>query len=432
MRPAPALPVPRFSRLFKWLRPLCSFGAIHAASLLIPLFAFPLLGRVLGPDNFGLLMYMCLFPPLVALCVNWGFPLYAPRLVARNRQERDFLIRILGSVTSAKLMLGVGCLVCALFLLPFVPHVMDWPGAFVLAILSGITRGLSPLWFYQGTGQRLKELVVWEVGASVLALILVFAFIRASADWPRYFFISFMCRGGASLWLSFRLWLKYPFRLSLTLAWPALVQSHILFIGMFFSNAWHYIFQLVLGYLLTSGEIGMLVAISKMTRALISLANPVTEALFPEICILAQGSPAQAARILRVSLGCSLLLFSLAAGLGIILAPEIVGLALGAHYAAAIPILRIMLLAVPVAVCSQALANQVLVPFGKDALVTGLRATATLFCIALAILLAHWQGLMGAAFVPLVMECLLCAAFAGPALRETRLRRPERAAGQKL
>ncbi|MFG6376503.1 MAG: hypothetical protein K1W05_11420, partial [Desulfovibrio sp.] len=49
-----------------------SFGAIQAAQILLPLLILPWLARILEPEAFGLLMYMCLIPPFVALVMDWG------------------------------------------------------------------------------------------------------------------------------------------------------------------------------------------------------------------------------------------------------------------------------------------------------------------------------------------------------------------------
>ena len=151
-------PVARLVRLaLPHLSTFFSFSAIQAAQLLLPLLALPWLARVLGPHAFGLLMYMSLIPPLVALVMDWGFPFGAAREAARLRGDREGLARLMGAVFSGRLFLALACVAASLALLPLVPHAREHPAAYGLAVLMGIGRGISPVWFFQGVGQGMRR-----------------------------------------------------------------------------------------------------------------------------------------------------------------------------------------------------------------------------------------------------------------------------------
>lgn len=404
----------------RWLRSLFSFGSMHLVSLFIPLLAFPWLGRVLEPFHFGLLMYMCLFPPLFTIWVEWGFPLGGARLAAVNRNNKEALTELLGEIVSAKLMLALAGLLLSFPLLPFLPYARDWPAAFYLAALAGIAKAMSPLWFYQGTGEKLPFLACWDMAFSFLALGLVFIFIHQPSQWSLYLLFTGACRLCSNLGLTLLLWRKYPFTIKSAGALRIIRQTFALFGAIFSSSIYHYCFQLVLGYFLLASEMGIIVAVDKMLRALISLLNPFTQTIFPEICILRHKDPLNAWRILRISLLITFFASALAAGMVWLLAPLVIQLALGNAYPAAPEILRIMLFAVPAAACAQVLGSQVLVPFGMDKIQAAICLAVSIASIPLSSCLAYSYGLEGSAFIPLCVESALCLSFLAVLLRRER------------
>lgn len=405
---------------YAWIRALFSFGSMHIVSLLIPLLAFPWLGRVLKPAHFGLLMYMCLFPPFLTLLVEWGFPLGAARLAARYRGKEKALCELLGKVVTAKLVLSLIAILLSFAFVPFLPYAREWPLAFFMAVIAGIAKAMSPLWFYQGTGQKLPVLACWDMGFSILALIMVFIFIRHPEQWMLYLLFTGLCRLVSNTSLTYLLWKKYPFKINLMGSLSIIRETTALFGALFFSNVYHYCFQLVLGYFLIASEMGIIVALDKMLRALIGLLNPFTQTLFPEVCILRDKNPISAWKILRLTLLATFLASTVAAFIVWILAPWVIHLALGSAYQSAPEILRLMLLSVPPAACSQILGSQVLVPFGFDKIQALVCAWVSVASIPLSAALASWKGMIGGALVPLCVESALCIAFLYFVLKRVR------------
>lgn len=393
---------------------------MHLVSLLIPLLAFPWLGRVLKPESFGLLMYMCLFPPLFNLLVEWGFPLGGARKAARQKENPDALRRLLGEIVTAKLLLAFSALFASLALIPLLPFARQWPWAFFWAALAGSAKALSPLWFYQGTGRKLSLYACLDISFSFLALTLIFIFIRHPGQWPLYLIFLACCRLGANLCLTGMLWPSYPFKINIAGALRAIRENTALFAALFFSNVYHYCFQLVLGYFLIASEVGIIVALDKMLRALSGLVNPFTQTIFPEICVLRDSDPRSAWRTLRLSLLLTFLAASAAAALVWLLAGPIIKIALGAAYPQAPQILRVMILAVPAAACAQVLGSQTMAPFGMDSVQARICALVSLASIPFSAALAYYFGMRGAAFAPLFVEFSLFSGYLA-ALRRERI-----------
>ncbi|MGE9985796.1 lipopolysaccharide biosynthesis protein [Desulfovibrio sp. SGI.169] len=381
-----------------------SFGAIQTAQLLLPLLALPWLARVLGPDAFGLLMYMSLVSVIIGLVMDWGFTLGAVREAAACRGREGALSALLGQVLSAKILLSSGCLLGSLALLPLLPHAAAHPGAYALAVMAGLARGLNPTWFFQGIGRAMRRMACWDVCSSALVLLLAFACVRAADDWPRYLLLTACCKGFAYLWLTARLAGRYRVLPTLGGGWRALARTRMLFAGTLASLVYNNGAQLLLGFFLPPAQMGMLVAADKIVRAVVSVSNPVTQTLFPEICALRGAQPGRAASMLRWSLGGTAAVMLCATAAVWFAAPWLIRLALGAAYAEATPILRIMAFLAPVLACNMVLGTQTLVAFGKERALIATQAVMCVLSLPMAAILAYVWGVEGGACLSLLVE----------------------------
>ncbi len=157
---------------------------------------------------------------------------------------------------------------------------------------------------------------------------------------------------------------------------------------------------------------GIVIATGKMLRALGRLANPLTQTVFPEICVLRNSQPAVARRILRLSLLVTFAFLFIGGACIWALAPWILRLALGEAYVWGAPILRIMILGAPLMAFGHVLGTQTLVSFGQEkSQMTVYAIVATLSLPLVAIFTSQW-GIMGAAWAPVCIEgALACGLF---------------------
>ena len=381
-----------------------SFSAIQAAQLLLPLLALPWLARVLEPEAFGLLMYMSVISVIIGLIMDWGFALGAVRKAAASRGQERALADLLGQVLSAKILLMAGCLLGSLALLPLLPHASAHPGAYGIAVLAGLGRGVNPTWFFQGIGEGMRRMACWDVCSSALVLVLTFVCVHAAVDWPRYLMLTAFCKGLAYLWLTMGLTRRYRISLSLIEGWRALRRTKILFASVLSALIYNNGAQLVLGFFLSPAQMGMLVATDKIVRAVVSVSNPVTQTLFTEICALRGAQSGQAARMLRWSLAGTVLVMLCATALVWLFAPLLVRIALGPAYSGTVPVLRVMAFLVPILACNFVLGTQTLVSFGQEKALTITQAVAGALSLPAAAFLGHYWGLTGGACLPLLVE----------------------------
>ena len=383
---------------------ILSFGGIQAAQIFLPLLALPYLARILKADAFGMIMYWNVVPIIVGFVLDWGFLLGGVREIASHRDDADRLSVVWSNGLLAKFLLAISVISLSCLLLPIVPHAKESPSAFFWAIGAGVARGVNPLWFLQGLGDgSIRRLALWDVGSSTVLLLLTFALVHEPQDGERYLALLALCKGGAYLWLITGICRQYYQKPSIKAACRLLWQTRIFFWGGIAGQLYGSVAQLALGGVLPARDMGFFLAADKIVRAMVSLSNPLTQTLFPEICAL-HGDHNTRIRIQQLTLGACLLL-STCAGAGLyVLAPVVMQIALGKSYIESVWVLQSLAVVVPLLSLNMILGPQILVPHGKEITLALAQVVAALISVPSALFLAYHYGLAGAISLPIIAE----------------------------
>ncbi|MDR3319399.1 MAG: oligosaccharide flippase family protein [Desulfovibrio sp.] len=387
-----------------YLATFVSFNAIQASQILSPLLALPLLARVLGPEAYGLVMYMTVISVTVGQIMDWGFVTGATREAAVCRERPDAQARLLESVLSAKFILAAFCVLLSIVSLPILPHAAEHPGAYTLSVLWGICRGLNPTWFFQGLGHGIRRIALWDVCSSGLVLLLTFIFVRETADWPRYPFFLVLCKGATYAHFTAGLVRQCHVVVEFRVGGEALLRNAILFAGTLSTFLYSHGAQLVLGFFLIPEQMGILVTADKIARGFVWLGNPVFQTLFPEVCAGRFSGRERAMRLV-----CSTLVGVTAAMLCVcafvnFTAPWICSLFLGQAYEEAVSVLRVMICFIPIIACNMVLGTQALVAFGHEKTLVVVQTLVGIPSLPVAALLGYKWGLIGGSWFTLLAE----------------------------
>lgn len=274
------------------------------------------------------------------------------------------------------------------------------------ASLAGIARGFSPLWFFQGKDDdSLRRLAVYDLASTALLLLLMVVLIRGPEDASLYLALLALSKIGAYGLLCLRTCRAYCFRPTVSGALALLRETRVFFVGGIAGQTYSNWSQLGIGGILPAREMGLFLAADKISRAIVSMSNPLSQALFPEICALhGLDDAARRLRLQRMALLAALLASAGGCALVELLAPAILQLALGQASEDAVLILRLLALVIPLLSLNQILGPQLLVPKGKEHVVTLAQICAAVVSIPTALTLTFFFGLPGAAALPLLAE----------------------------
>jgi PST family polysaccharide transporter len=166
----------------------------------------------------------------------------------------------------------------------------------------------------------------------------------------------------------------------------------------------------ILGLFVSPRMVGYYAGAEKISKALLSLVQPVSSALYPRLSHLVREAPLRAARLARIS-------FAVMGGSGVVMglcaclcAPLLVRLILGAGYEPAVPILRI-LAALPMLIAlSNVLGIQWMLPLGLDRVFNLIIVAAGGFNLLLGLTLASRFAGQGMAISVVTAEALVTVA----------------------
>lgn len=383
-----------------------SFGAIQIAQMLLPLLALPYLARVLGPEPFGLLMWLNVVSLVTSFFLDWGFLQGEVRHVAQNRQKPRKMALIWSHGLLAKILLVFPVALGLWLYYVFLPHPPFTLAALFWAFMAGVARSFSPFWFFQGQDDgSIHRLAMWDTASSALLLGLTFVFIRQPEDAICYLVLFALCKGGAYFFLCLLTGRRYFIQPRLRDAVKVLGSGRVFFAGGIAGQAYSNWTHLALGSIVTAQDMGFFLTSDKIVRAVVSLSNPITQALFPEICAMhGRNDVRLRLHLQRMTFGAALLTGVCAGSLIWVLAPQVMSLVLGDAPAEAVQAARVMAFVIPLLAANMVMGPQILVPMGKERLVILAQTVAALVSIPLTLLLASLQGLKGALALPLLAE----------------------------
>jgi len=389
------------------IRSALGLYAIQASSWLLPLATIFFLARRLGPEHWGLLVFMQSAAAYVIFLVSYGFTYSATREVARNRADPDRLAAILAGVLGAKVTLAILSLMIVIpasFLVPAIHRSQSllWP-----TMLWALAWAFSASWYYQGL-ERIGVAAGCEASARVLSLAGILALVRSPADTWKVLAIQ-----GGLLFAAVLVEMALAYRqVHFQMPTPRLVW-HTLRWGwsMFLLGGALSLYTIgngfILGLFASSTVVGYYMGAERISKNFATLLSPITQAVFPGTSHLAGHARGEAARLTRTSL---FVMGGAGCAIGILVffgAPFLVSVVLGPGFEPAVVVLRILACLPPLIVASNVLAVQWMLALGLDRLVNTLMFAAGVLNVLLAVALVPRYMHVGMAIAVVAAEALV-------------------------
>lgn len=384
-----------------------SLYAVQGATLILPLITLPYLARVLRPDGWGLVVFSQAFAIWLSLLLHYGFAFSATRRVAQTRADADEVERVVAGVQAAKLLLLGAVAAAAAAAALFVPTFRAHPEYLALALWLALAQGFSPLWYFQGI-ERMGGAAAIDVAGRIVSTAGVFVFVRGSDDgW-----IVLALQAAAST-VAVGLTTRWMYR---QVAWlrpspsrglAVLRMDWQLFVFCSAASVYSTANAFLVGLLSTPETVSFYGAGDRVTRAVISLIGPISQALYPRVNHLIMRDVARAATLVRASL-LPLVALGLAMMAGLYLgAPAIVALLFGPGYEPVVPVIRVLSVLPPLLALGTVLGVQWVLPLGMERVYNRFVLTAGAVNIVLAIVLVPRMGALGMACAAVIAEALV-------------------------
>ncbi len=154
---------------------------MYASNLILPLFVFPYWAKVLGLENFGLLVSTQSMAMIAVLIMDYGFNWSATQLLAKSDKSLLTKSKIFWTVQAGKLILAVvGSIL--FFSIIYLNQKFKQDSSLYLISWSIIFGSLlSPLWFYQGLEKSVILSIAWVISRLVIVIATI-VMVNEEAD----------------------------------------------------------------------------------------------------------------------------------------------------------------------------------------------------------------------------------------------------------
>lgn len=163
------------------LKNTAMLAILQLSTYVLALVVVPYQTRVLGPAAYGILGAATAVMVYFQLVIDFGFLLSSTEEVASHRDDKEYLRRLLTSVTVCKIGLAVVSGVILLVLCQVIGAWEGRTGLFLLFYLSTVCTSLMPDYMYRGL-EKMTAITVRTVAIRTFFTVCIFIFLKGPQD----------------------------------------------------------------------------------------------------------------------------------------------------------------------------------------------------------------------------------------------------------
>ncbi|HMH24186.1 MAG TPA: flippase [Puia sp.] len=382
-----------------------ALSVIQGANFVLPVIVMPFVIRNIGADRFGLVSVAQVVMIFLSAVSDYGFNLTATRDIALYKDDLEKTSRIFFVVLASKLILCIGTFVLLLGLIQFVPFIRNNSVLYLLGFTYVIGQSSLVGWFFQGM-EKMQYITASTLFARLIFVILVFAFIRQRGD--EVYFLLFLGAGNIiagvfSILLALKMFKLKIFRPSWSDIAAEMREGWQVTLSNLSINAYLYINVIILRAFTNDLIVGYYSIAEKIFLAVRQILGVFSQVIYPRVCQLAVEGKRQASGFFKEFYLPFLLLLTLGCAVVFFFSPLIIHVFLNSRPDMPVLLLRILAF-VPVIVCLNIPAYQVLLAFNQKKSYLRILASATVVNLAANLLLCSAWGPIGTALSIIITE----------------------------
>jgi PST family polysaccharide transporter len=387
-----------------------SLTLVQVANYLMPIISVPIISRIIGPANFGLITFAVAFVTYFVLLVAYGFDYTATRKISRDPDNAENRNRVFSEVFYTQCILLVVAMVIFVVLLYAVPEVRVNKTIFIFTFLTVIAGLFTQNWLFQAM-QDLSKVAIFNLVSKVLYTVFVLIIVRRNEDYIWQPLLVGGIQVVVSIWSFVWAVNKYQIKfiiVPLTRCWQVLAEDRIIFFSIIFFNVYSNVNMVILGLYQNAEQVGYYAAAQRLiTVAQSVLAIPLAQAFYPFAGKAFGEGKEQGLRLVQKIVPFILVFLGLACLAMLLLGPLVIRLFYGQKFIPGIPAFRIMAVIPLFYMLNNLLGVQVMVNLGMDKAYFRIVAITGLLSLALNIATLRYWGYLGCAFNWLATEVFL-------------------------
>lgn len=260
-----------------------SLASLQLVGMLLPLITLPYVLRVLGFENYGIVVLAASLIAYFQSVTDFSFKITATRDVAVFKSSPKKLNLIYSNVIQVKtFFLLISLLIIGLVVFIYPPFYEE-KTIFFLTTLMLVGHALFPDWFFQGI-EKMKYITFLNISIKLFFTVCVFLFIKDKEDYWIYPLLQGAGLVGAGLVGQYMLiknyglkfyWLK-PKRIKKTI-----LSNFPIFVNQFFPTLYSNTSTFLLGIITGTYWVGIYDAIKRIVDVCITLLGVMSRVFFP-------------------------------------------------------------------------------------------------------------------------------------------------------
>lgn len=387
-----------------------ALSIVQGTNFLLPLLVMPYVIHRIGADGFGVVAVAQVVMIYLSTISDYGFNLTATRDVALYSNDHSRISKIFFTVLASRLIISVVLFMLLLIAVPFIPVLKEHFTLYALGFLYVIGQSLIVNWFFQGK-EKMHYITVSTLISRLIFVALVLLFIHVKDD--NKYFLFFLGIGNTIAGLMSILIAVSVFKIKFYLPTATDIRNELksgwqITVSNVSINTYLYSGIFILRIFTSDLIVGYYSIAERIFFAVRQVLAVFSQAVYPLICQLSQKSKDAANGffknvylpfLLMMLLGCSIVCFFSA---------EIIHIFINTTSTVPVLILRILSF-VPVIVCLNIPAYQLLIAFDHKKSYLKVFGWATLINIAINLILVYTLDAKGTALSMLLTEVFITA-----------------------
>lgn len=256
---------------------------MQISGYVFPFFTFPYLTRVLGPENYGIVVFANAAMVYFQMLLEFGFILSATNEISLNRDDSIKVRKITFSVIWAKLVLALfGAAILAICVL-FVKKFRENSIYFILSYVGTSLTIFLPDFLFRGI-EKMSILTYRVLLSKLVYTIGIFAFIHKPSDFIFVPVATILSNVAAIIltWIEIIRNLKiYPIKVKFPEIFTELKNSSVFFLSRVAVSMYQTLNTILLGLKFPSAELACYGAANNLVSSGRSLISPISDSIYP-------------------------------------------------------------------------------------------------------------------------------------------------------
>lgn len=379
---------------------------VSGTQVLVPLFTYPYITRVLGPQNIGVINYIDFLSQVFTVFAAFGIPYYAVREIAAVKNDVKKRQLLIAEMSLLNFIFSV--IATAGFILFTFSSWHQYPLLYFFATVNILISAFSFEWYLQGT-EAFRFAAVRTFIIRTAMIICFYLFIKQQDDYNAYFAIY---AGAIFIFSLFNIikmlgenrlhFLHLNLKQHLKPLWHFFLTSSAISIYIYFDT-------IILQHITHNAlAVGYYSFVLKMVKIFLLVILAIGTVLSPRLSYLvSEGYTTETSSYINRLLQ-FIIIAAVPAGAGMmLLAPEIIVSIAGEKFLPAVPLLRILAWLPLIIGLSNVFCFQTLVPFKQEKRFLSTVITGCFVSIGLNLLLIPYLQQTGAAIASISTEIVI-------------------------